>query len=149
MVELRGWKRVACGTAMLAMAGGSLVALAGLVVAGVRPDTVRGLLGFAAVFNLPLAALVAAVALLDSRRSSWSRSSEPDPHRGPALTLTGWIPRLLVVVVAWLLPPQGPPATNPIADRAFLSRQPFPPEARARPADRHQRVRVARGHGTA
>lgn len=84
-----------------------------------------------------------------SRRSSWSRSSEPDPHRGPALTLTGWIPRLLVVVVAWLLPPQGPPATNPIADRAFLSRQPFPPEARARPADRHQRVRVARGHGTA
>ena len=26
-----------------------------------------------------------------SRRSSWSRSSEPDPHRGPALTLAGWI----------------------------------------------------------
>jgi hypothetical protein len=91
VVELRGWKRVACGTVMLALAGGSLFALAGLVVAGVRPDNVRGLPAFAAVFNLLLASLFAAVALLDSRRSSFSRSSEPDPHRGPALTLAGWI----------------------------------------------------------
>lgn len=100
MIELRGWKRVACGTAMLALAGGMLLAVSGMVVAGVRADTVGGLVAFAVVFNLLLASLFAAIVLLDSRRPSGIGSAADGAPRAPGLTLAGWV---LLAVVANVL----------------------------------------------
>lgn len=99
VIELRGWKRVACGTAMLALAGGMLLAVSGMVVAGVRADTVGGLVAFAVVFNLLLASLFAAIALLDSRRPTGNGSAADGAPRAPGLTPAGWVLLALVANV--------------------------------------------------